>query len=252
MRDEAETALFTLPSGIKELQAISVVPARRPAELDPNLVMITDPYSKRADAYRALRRKLAAGSTRIIAITSAKPKEGKTICAINLAYALAESSPRNILVVEANIRSPGLAATLKLDPQICFTEQLRRRRKDEDEPWIVVDQSGTGPVDDVSGAPSMRGGAVHLLAVDPKAERPPMLDAVAFSKGMKSLKRAGYEYIIVDTPAVLGTLDMQIIGDAVDGVIFTSIVKRSTRRPLKDAIEQIKPAPVLGVIVLEG
>ncbi|AKT37774.1 CpsD/CapB family tyrosine-protein kinase [Chondromyces crocatus] len=250
--DEMATTLFAVPSGIKNLSALSVIPAQRPEGLDPNLVMISEPYGKRADSFRALRRKLAAGSARIIAITSAKPQEGKTVCAINLALALAESSPRNVLLVEANIRNPGLAATMKFEPQLCFTEQLRRHRKDEDEPWVVVEQTTTKPTDEAPGSGTTRGGVVHMLAVDPRAERPPMLDAVAFAKGMEGLKRTGYEYIIVDTPAVLGTLDMQIIGDVVHGVIFTTIVKRSTRRPLRDAIAQIKPAPVLGVIVLEG
>ncbi|EYF03038.1 hypothetical protein [Chondromyces apiculatus] len=250
--DEMATTLYSIPSNIKNLSALSVVPAQRPTGLDPNVVMISEPYGKRADAYRALRRKLAAGSARIIAITSAKPQEGKTICAINLALALAESSPRNVLLVEANIRNPGLAATMKFDPQICFTEQLRRHRKDPEEPWVVVEQTTVGPTEDQSGAASTRGGVVHMLAVDPRVERPPILDAVAFAKGMEGLKRTGYEYIIVDTPAVLGNLDMQTIGDVVHGVIFTSIVKRSTRKPLRDAIAQIKPAPVLGVVVLES
>jgi Mrp family chromosome partitioning ATPase len=184
-------------------------------------------------------------------VTSARPKEGKTICAVNLALALAEASPRNVLVVEGNIRSPGLAATLKFTPPVCFVEQMRRRRKDPDEAWVVVEQTSGDP-DEVSNRTSIHGGAVHLLAIDPRTERPPMLDAVAFSKGIESLRRAGYEYIIIDTPAVLGTLDMQNIGDVVDGVIFTSIVKRSTRGPLREAIAQIKPAPVLGVVVLES
>jgi Mrp family chromosome partitioning ATPase len=216
--------------------------------------MITDPYSKQADAYRALRRKLLAGTARTIAVTSARPREGKTTCAVNLALALAEASPKNVLVVEANIRSPGLAAMLKFEPPVCFTEQLRRHRKeDSEDPWVVVEQGSEGNEQiEGGGRPSLQGGAVHLLAVDPRSERPPMLDAVAFPRGMEALKRAGYEYVIIDTPAVLGAMDMQIIGDTVDGVIFTSIAKRSTRASLRQAIEQIKPAPVLGVIVLEG
>jgi Mrp family chromosome partitioning ATPase len=118
---------------------------------------------------------------------------------------------------------------------------------------VVVEQGSEGNEQSEGGSrPSLQAGAVHLLAVDPRSERPPMLDAVAFPRGMEALKRAGYEYVIIDTPAVLGALDMQIIGDTVDGVIFTSIAKRSKRTALRQAIEKIKPAPVLGVIVLEG
>ena len=246
-----DVTLTSIPIASFPIQAISVWSVPLEEGVDPEIVMLRDPYSERADSYRALRRKLSLGTARVIAVTSAMPKEGKTVCAINLATALAETSPRNVLLVEANIRSPGLAVALKIEPPTCFVEQLRRRRKNPMEPWVVIEQiprhQGDGPP---SSRMSMRG-RLHLLAMAPGAQRPPMLDAVSFSEGMQSLKLAGYEYIIVDTPPVMGAMDMSVIGDSVDGVILTSIVKKSTRNALRQAIEQLKPAPVLGVVVLE-
>src|SRR5262249_13243769 len=72
---------------------LDVRPVRLPEEIDPRLVMLKDPYSVRADAYRALRHRLSAsGDPRIIAVSSAAPGEGKTICSINLAVALREGA----------------------------------------------------------------------------------------------------------------------------------------------------------------
>ena len=247
---DSEKTLTAIPVASFAIQPISVWSVPRPGQVDPEIVMLSDPYSKRADAYRALRRKLASGTARIIAVTSAMPKEGKTTCAINLAIALAETSPRNVLLVEANIRSPGLAAALKFDPPRCFAEQLRKRRKDPMEPWVVVEQTEQSDAPPPSQASSTRG-RLHLLAMDPRAQRPPLLDGVSFSDGVQSLKRAGYEYIVLDTPPVMESMDMSVIGDSVDGVILTSLVKKSTRKALRQAMEQLKPAPVLGVVVLE-
>ncbi|WP_438008532.1 CpsD/CapB family tyrosine-protein kinase [Sorangium sp. So ce321] len=248
---------------------ITVRPLPMPDGADPNIVMIHAPYSPPADAYRTLRRKLPSGAGTTIAVTSASPGEGKTSCAINLALALRETVRGKILLVEANIRKPGIAKALRFEPPSCFTEQLQRHANDRFAPWVVVEQAAPAPAvapsDDHIDS-SDRGGPsgskppdqrlslqtpVHILAVDPRTERPPILDAVAFSSAIESLKRAGYSYIIIDTPPVLGSMDMNVIADSVHGVVMTSLVKRSTRRSLRLAIEQLRPAPILGVVLLD-
>ncbi|AUX39803.1 hypothetical protein SOCE26_011980 [Sorangium cellulosum] len=249
---------------------VSVRPLPMPDSVDPSIVMIHAPYSPQADAYRTLRRKLPSAASTTVAVTSAGSGEGKTSCAINLALALRETARGKILLVEANIRTPGIAQALRFEPPLCFTAQLQRHRDDRLAPWVVVEQATPVPAvapgeDGLESSdrnvppggkphdprPSLQT-PVHILAVDPRSERPPMLDAVAFSTGIESLKRAGYSYIIIDTPPVLGSMDMNVIGDSVDGVVLTSIVKKSTRRAIRQAIEQLRPAPVLGVVLLEA
>ncbi|XYH99690.1 CpsD/CapB family tyrosine-protein kinase [Sorangium sp. So ce1128] len=249
---------------------ITVRPLPMPDAVDPNIVMIHAPYSPQADAYRTLRRKLPSGVGTTIAVTSASPGEGKTSCAINLALALRETVRGKILLVEANIRKPGIAKALRFEPPSCFTEQLQRHANDRFAPWVVVEQAAPAPAvapSDDHVDSSDRGGPsgskppdqrlslqtpVHILAVDPRTERPPILDAVAFSTAIESLKRAGYSYIIIDTPPVLGSMDMNVIADSVHGVVMTSLVKRSTRRSIRQAIEQLRPAPILGVVLLDA
>ncbi|WP_437678028.1 hypothetical protein [Sorangium sp. So ce131] len=249
---------------------VSVCPLPMPDSVDPSIVMIHAPYSPQADAYRTLRRKLPSAASTTVAVTSAGSGEGKTSCAINLALALRETVRGKILLVEANIRTPGIAKALRFEPPLCFTAQLQRHRDDRLAPWVVVEQATPVPAvapgeDGVESSDRNvpPGGKpndprlslqtpVHILAVDPRSDRPPMLDAVAFSTGIESLKRAGYSYIIIDTPPVLGTMDMNVIGDSVDGVVLTSVVKKSTRRTIRQAIEQLRPAPVLGVVLLEA
>ncbi|WP_437815415.1 CpsD/CapB family tyrosine-protein kinase [Sorangium sp. So ce1078] len=250
---------------------VTVRPLPLPDAVDPNIVMIHAPYSPQADAYRTLRRKLPSGAGTTIAVTSAGPGEGKTSCAINLALALRETVRGKILLIEANIRKPGIAKALRFEPPSCFTEQLQRHATDRFAPWVVVDQAAPAPAvapgdegidsSDRNAAPT--GGRspdprlslqtpVHILAVDPRTERPPILDAVAFSSAIESLRRAGYSYIIIDTPPVLGSMDMNVIGDSVHGVILTSLVKKSTRKAIRQAIEQLRPAPILGVVLLDS
>ena len=93
---------------------------------------------------------------------------------------------------------------------------------------------------------------LHVMAIDPHAPHEPMLDPVTFSLGMERLKQAGYEYVIIDSPPVLGSLDCNVISDAVDATILTALPMKSLRRAMRQAVEQLEPAPILGVVVLEG
>ena len=172
----------------------------------------------------------------MIAITSPDVREGKTTCALNLALAIRETSRGKVLLIEANGRSPSIARLLGFETPECFCDQLIRLREDPRKPWVVVEPMPK----------------LHIMAVNPSIKHAPQLDPIAFGTGMERLKRAGYEYIIIDTPPVLGTFEVNMIADNVDGVLFTAITMRSKRSHLRKAMEQIMPAPVLGVMVLDS
>jgi Mrp family chromosome partitioning ATPase len=217
--------------------SVTIHPIKLPDKLDPQIVLLSDAYSDRADAYRALRRKLAAANNpRVIAVTSPDAGEGKTTCAINLALTMREGARGRVLLLEANVRAPSLAKVLGFEPPECFVEQLSRHREDPRLPWVAVEP-----------LPQL-----HVMAVDSKIKHAPLLDPVAFSSGMERLKRAGYEYIVIDTPPVIGSFEVNMIADTVDGVLFAAITMKSRKSAIRKAIEQVAPAPILGVIVLDA
>ncbi len=216
---------------------IRVFSAHAGAPFDTRLTLLADPYSDRADAYRSLARKLAAqGTSRVIAVTSAEEEEGKSTCAANLALALREGARGRVLLVEANLRAPSLAQMFDFAPPECFDDQLRALKLDRGHSWAVIEQH----------AP------LHVLAVDVSRPHPPMLDPAAFSAGMESLKEAGYDQIVLDTPRVLGGAAVNVVADHVDGVVIAVTARRTTRRALKRAVDQLAPAPILGVVLIEG
>jgi Mrp family chromosome partitioning ATPase len=208
-----------------------------PVAVDPLLVVLTDAYSPRADAYRTLRRKLAGlPAIRVLGVASAEPGEGKTTFAVNLALSLRESTRSRVLVVEANLRAPRIGQLLGFDTPECFIDQLQRHAEDPRAPWVVAEP-----------LPKL-----HVMAVDPRATHEPLLDPVTFAAGMERIKQAGYEYVVVDSPPVLGNLDCNVISDAVDAMILTALPMKSHRRQMRKAVEQLEPAPILGVVVLEA
>jgi Mrp family chromosome partitioning ATPase len=211
-----------------------------PADPDARLIMLNEPDSARAASFRVLRHRLAErGDPRTIVITSAVAGEGKTTCAANLAMALGECGRAKVLLVEANLRRPSLAALFGFLPPECFSIQLGKHRDKPLEPWSVVE----------AFTPSL-----HVLAVKPGPENEdrPLLDGVAFGNAMDMLKRSGYDYIVIDTPSVLGSADVNLAADFSDGILLTTWARKSSSRDLRRALDQLAPAKLLGVTLLDA
>ena len=90
--------------------------ARDQVELDPRLVTLLKPESFEADQYRMLRfaieRACPTDSSRVIAITSSIPGEGKTVTTINLAGSIANGSQARVLMIDADLRRPSVGKML--------------------------------------------------------------------------------------------------------------------------------------------
>jgi Mrp family chromosome partitioning ATPase len=56
----------------------------------------------------------------------------------------------------------------------------------------------------------------------------------------------------VDTPPALGSSNASLVADAVDGVVVVAWMKRSKKAMVTHAVEQLRPATILGVVTLEG
>jgi Mrp family chromosome partitioning ATPase len=210
---------------------------KMPDDLDERLILVREPDSARAASFRVLRHRLQErGDPRVIAVTSAGAREGKTTCAVNLALALGECGRARVLLVESNLRAPALAPLFGFMPPECFAAQMLRHKEKPLEAWSVVEV----------GSPYL-----HVLAVKPIDGGRPLLDGPAFSIAMEMLTQAGYDYIVIDTPPVLGAADVNLIEDSAEGVLFTAWARSTRSRTLRAAVEQLAPAKLLGMTLLD-
>jgi Mrp family chromosome partitioning ATPase len=173
----------------------------------------------------------------VVAVSSAEPGDGKTTCAANLALALAEGGRARVLLIEANLRSPQLAPLFGVVPSACFARQLDHHRLHPEAPWSVVD---------------LHPSSLHLAALKPGDESRPPLDGAAFALAIQMLRQAGYDYVVLDAPPVLGSGDIHAIEDAADGVLLVARAGRSSSRALRRAVDEVSPAKLLGVGLLEA
>ncbi len=209
----------------------------RPQSPDQRLILLRDPDSNQAAAFRVLRHRLAAsGDPRLIVVAGATQGDGKTTMAVNLAMALGECNRARVLLVEANLRTPSLAKLFGFQPPVCFSDQLATHRERPTDQWSIVEVYSP---------------ALHVLAVDPVKAGRPLTDVPAYVVAIDTLRRSGYDYIVVDTPPILGSADVNLIEEQSDGVLLTVRAGKTRAREIRAALDQLSSAKFLGFAMLD-
>jgi hypothetical protein len=76
------------------------------------------------------------------------------------------------------------------------------------------------------------------------------LDRVIFAASIQRFRKA-FDYVVIDGPSVLEGADVNLIQDTADGIVLAARGRHSDARALKRAMDQVSPAPVLGVALVE-
>ena len=178
------------------------------------------------EAFRALRTALvmsnSSASTRVVAITSSQPLEGKTTTAVNLALALAIGGSR-VLLIDADMRRPSLHKALRMPNEKGLSDLLTGRARMREvvnhspDPNLLVITAGATPSN-----PS------ELLASDTMR---------AF---VQQLLVGPFDWVIIDTPPVLAVTDAVILAPLVSGVAFVLGAEMTRWRLAERAIETLQ------------
>jgi Mrp family chromosome partitioning ATPase len=207
-----------------------------PDGLDVRLVMLRQPDSANARSYRLLRHRLfSRANTRVVAVTSARPGDGKTTCATNLALAIAEDAMTRVLLLDANLRRPALGHVFGFEPTESLVDNIVRFT-DSFPPYPVT---------------SIRGTRIHVAALPGQPVPEARLERTLFSVALTEL-RSVYDYIIIDAASVLESADADVVGECADGVVVTVRAGGSRKADVRRAIDQLRPAAVLGTVLLDA
>lgn len=177
------------------------------------------------EAFRALRTSLVFSSgtegTRVIALTSAQPLEGKTTTACNMAIALAYGGSR-VLLIDADMRRPSVSRTLGIENTIGLSHLL------------------TGQA---TARQTIRRTTVQNLWVMTAGMTPPNPSELLASDRMKTLignvQSGPFDWVLIDTPPVLAVTDAVIIAPWVSGVVFVIGSEMTQRRLAERAVETL-------------
>jgi capsular exopolysaccharide synthesis family protein len=189
------------------------------------------------EAFRALRTSLVFSSgtegTRVIALTSAQPLEGKTTTACNIAIALAYGGSR-VLLIDADMRRPSVSRTLGIENTIGLSHLL------------------TGQA---TARQTIRRTTVQNLWVMTAGLTPPNPSELLASDRMKTLisnvQSGPFDWVLIDTPPVLAVTDAVIIAPWVSGVVFIIGSEMTQRRLAERAVETLMTSRphILGAVL---
>jgi capsular exopolysaccharide synthesis family protein len=172
-------------------------------------------------------------SLKTIMVTSSEPNEGKSTVAASLAYTLAETGYKTLLVdadqyrpaVHRYFSSPnkeGLSDLLHSD----VTEKKAVSKTDV--PGLSIITSGSMPEN-----------LDELLLAGEKIK-----------KVLEQFSRQ-YDYVILDSPAFLGIVDSLILSPLVDGVLLVTRLGTTRSVSLKTTCQQLESvqAKIIGVVL---
>ena len=203
-------------------------------EMSP--IMVDDPLSGGAEGYRALRANLRALSgehaLRSFVVSSAVPGEGKTDVVANLGVALAQAGER-VVVLDANLRSPRLGELLGVRSSIGLTDVLEARRPIE----LALRRHPTEPLQ-------------VLTSGSPRSNPSELLDSGTLDGVLEALTD-WFDFVIVDTPALLPVADAVVLAQRASGVILVARAASTSTDELQVARRALRAVDTraLGVVL---
>ena len=200
----------------------------------PEVIIRGAARSAAAERLRRLRALLEHdenGPARVIVVTSAAPREGKSLIALNLALTFAVDRKSDVLLLDADLRRPAVDRWLTPAPQLGLAEVLAEK----------------APVD--HALLRIKDSTLQVLP----AGRPPqdpvaLLSSPVFSALMGTL-RERYRQIIVDTPPIVPFTDADVVGRSADGVLLVVREGQTPRSACAQAAAAVTSTRILGAVL---
>lgn len=209
-----------------------------PETLSGKLYVRDEPRSPEAEAFRSIRTNLQFAGVdkrpKILVVTSALPREGKSVVSANLALAFAQAGSRTILI-DADLRRPsqhrifGVSAAVGLTSLLTESASISQISRLEVAPQLIVVPSGPLPPNPSELLSSARMGAL-----------------------LTTLQRLTDDVtIIIDTSPVLAAADAVGLATKADGAIVVVDSARTHTIATIRTVEALKRvrANVLGAVL---
>jgi capsular exopolysaccharide synthesis family protein len=216
---------------------------------DPNAALQVQPHPFDRDKLPALFSKhaMACEQFRLLAtrlqqlqqsrkfksvlLTSALSGEGKSLVIANLAVSLAQGGQQRVLVVDADLRKPGLSSIFEVNGRPGLREWHQTNR-------AVSEFICRIPDINVWVLPAGQ------TIVDPLE----LLNSPRIADVLTSLT-AVFDWVLIDSPPLLPLADAEIISRICDGTMIVVRREKSPKSALKQALERVAPSKMTGLLL---
>lgn len=202
-----------------------------------NRVMINARDNPLADVYGLLRTRvlklMRQNGWKTLGITSPDPSVGKTVTALNLAISIAMDQNHSVLLVDADLRKPGIDRALEIEPQYGLND------------YLVANTS----LDEVLIHPKIE----HLVIVPTGRVEGGSSELLSSPKMSRFVQEARQRYperiVLFDLPPVLVGDDVVAISQSLDALLLVVEDGKTPSNELSSAAELLKDVNILGVVL---
>lgn len=196
------------------------------------------------EEYREIKRKLlknafgalskTLNNSNIIMVSSARPSEGKTFTAINLAISIAAEQDKTVLLVDADVLKPNVTRTLKVDPREGLMEYLLDETKD------ISDVLYKTNVDKLKIIPA---GQTHHLSTE-------LLASERMSETVNEFaNRYSDRIVIIDTPPLVGINESAVLASFAGQAVIVTEEGRTQLNDINSIVDRLNPDMAVGFVV---
>ena len=196
------------------------------------------------EEYREIKRKLLRNAfgalsktlknSNIIMVSSARPSEGKTFTAINLALSFAAEQDKTVLLVDADVLKPNVTRTLRVNPGEGLMEYLLDENKD------ISDVLYRTNVDKLRIIPA---GQTHHLSTELLASERMNETIDEFSN------RYPDRIVIIDTPPLIGINESAVLASFAGQAVIVTEEGRTKLNDINNIVDRLNPDMAVGFVV---
>lgn len=225
------------PSEVPEKLDMPLLGAAPRVQQGAPMEVLRNPRSALVEAYLAVQANLelstARGTPRSFAVTSTRPREGKSTTALALAQSLARAR-RKVILIDADMRSPSVHSTFGATGEFGLSNLL------------------SGAADEIDRA--IHASGQEGLSIMPAGPQPPNAADLLTGPALRSLIERledRFDHVIIDCPPVLGLADAPLVTAAVERVVFVVEFRSIQAGTVRTALHRLMMAQanILGIVL---
>lgn len=205
------------------------------SRLHTRLILLTDQNAPGCEQYRTLRTQIFHAAerqpTQIIVLTSATAGEGKTSTALNLAWAIAQSKEKRVLVIDSDLRRPSVSSYLGLSSGLGLSEVINEGRNVFSCIVRIDNQS------------------LYVLSSNHEDSQPTELLSRERLGELFDELRQYFDYILIDAPPVVPFADARLLANHADAIIMVVRAGLAGHSTIQRAMEALPTNRILGVVL---
>jgi len=191
----------------------------------PTNAPVDAPFSLFSEQMRALRTGLALTGSRVIAITAARPGEGKTTLTIALGRALAAAGLR-VVAIDGDIRQPSFDPVFSSGGAVGLTDLLAGLAGLDD----ILQRDSLTPLQVIDGGTQGR----DALSLFLSPALPDLLEKL----------RDRFDVVLLDVPPVFALAEARVLARVADSALFCVRWAHTPRRVVRAAVAMLREANV--------